>query len=224
MFQINYKVIAGAVIVIAGCTAARLSAQSSATPDLTGTWVFNAELSDRPGQGGQSGRPDGGGGGHRGGGGGMGRPGGGMGGQGGGMGGHGGGYGGRGGGGGMANPEEMERMRATMEAVLHAPARLIIVKGEQGLIFTDDEGVSTRLALDGSKETGAINGVPFETTTKWEEGKLRVEKKFRSGPKVIELYSVSSDPRLLTVSLKTEGGRGGGRTMKRVYDGHEPGE
>ena len=52
----------------------------------------------------------------------------------------------------MPNPEEMERMRATMEAVLHTPARLIIVKGEQGLILTDDEGVSTRLALDGSKE------------------------------------------------------------------------
>jgi len=214
MFQINHRVIAGAAIVIAGWTAAKLSAQSPATPDLTGTWAFNAELSDRPGQGAQSGRPDGGGG-HRGTGGGMGRPGGGMG---------GGGMGGRGGGGGgMPNPEDMERMRATMEAVLHTPARLIIVKGEQGLIVTDDEGVSTRLPLNGSKETGAINGAPFETTTKWEEGKLRVEKKFRSGPKVIELYSVSSDPRLLTVSLKTEGGRGGGRTIKRVYDQHEPG-
>jgi hypothetical protein len=139
------------------------------------------------------------------------------------MGGQGGGYGGPGGGGGgMPNPEEMERMRAAMDAVRHVPARLIIVKGEQGLIVTDDEGVSTRLALDGSKETGAINGVPFETTTKWEEGKLRVEKKFKNGLKVVELYSVSSDPRLLTVSLKTEGGRGGGRTIKRVYDQHEP--
>jgi hypothetical protein len=39
---------------------------------------------------------------------------------------------------------------------------------------------------------------------------------------VIELYGVSSDPRLLTVSAKTEGGRGGGRTIKRFYDQHEP--
>jgi hypothetical protein len=126
-------------------------------------------------------------------------------------------------GGDMPNPEEMERMRAAMDAVQRAPTRLIIVKGETGLIVTDDEGVSTRLALDGSRETGAINGVPFETMTKWEEGKLRVEKKFKGGLKLIELYSVSSDPRMLTVSLKTEGGRGGGRTMKRVYDQHEPG-
>ena len=100
MFRNNCRVIAVAAIVIAGWTAARLSAQSPGTPDLTGTWVFNADLSDRPGQGAQSGRPDGGGGGRRGPGGGMGRPGGGMGGQ-------GGGYGGRagGGGGGMPNPK-----------------------------------------------------------------------------------------------------------------------
>ena len=143
-----------------------------------------------------------------------------MGGYGGGMGGRGGGMGGRGGD--RPNPEEMERMRAAMDAVRRAPTRLIIVKGETGLIVTDDEGVSTRLALDGSRETGAINGVPFETMTKWEEGKLRVEKKFKGGLKLIELYSLSSDPRMLTVSLKTEGGRGGGRTMKRVYDQHEP--
>ena len=41
---------------------------------------------------------------------------------------------------------------------------------------------------------------------------------------MIELYSVSSDPRLLTVALKTEEGRGGGRRINRVYEGHEPGE
>jgi hypothetical protein len=201
-----------ATVAMAAWAAPRVSAQSNGTPDLTGTWVLNQDLSDRPGQGGQGSGRDGGGG-HRGPGGGMGRPGGGMGGR-------GGGFGGRGGE--MSNPEEMERMRAAMNAVLHAPARLIIVKGDPGLIVTDDEGVSTRLALDGSKETGAINGVPFETATKWEEGKLRVEKKFKGGLKLIELYSVSSDPRMLTVSLKTEGGRGGGRTIKRVYDQHEP--
>ena len=216
MFRTSCKsIVALAILAMAVWTAPRVRAQSSVTPDLTGTWVLNTDLSDRPGQGGQGDGTDGGG--HRGpGGGGMGRPGGGMGGR-------GGGYGGRGGSGGdMPNPEEMERRRAAMDAVLHAPARLIIVKGDPGLIVTDDQGVSTRLALNGSKETGAINGVPFESATKWEEGKLRVEKKFKGGLKLIELYSVSSDPRMLTVSLKTEGGRGGGRTIKRVYDEREP--
>jgi hypothetical protein len=220
MFRNNCRpIVVLAIVAVAAWIAPRVSAQSNVTPDLTGTWVLNTDLSDRPGQGAQGTE---GGGGRRGpGGGGMGRPGGGMGGYGGGMGGRGGGMGGRGGD--MPNPEEMERMRAAMDAVRRAPTRLIIVKGETGLIVTDDEGVSTRLALDGSRETGAINGVPFETMTKWEEGKLRVEKKFKGGLKLIELYSVSSDPRMLTVSLKTEGGRGGGRTMKRVYDQHEPG-
>jgi hypothetical protein len=118
----------------------------------------------------------------------------------------------------MPNPEEMERMRAAMDAARHASERLIIVKADPGLVITDEDGVSTRLALDGSKETGAVNGVPFESTTKWDSGKLRVERKFKSGLKVIQLYSVSVDPRLLTVDTKIEGGRGGGRSINRVYE------
>ena len=110
-----------------------------------------------------------------------------MGGMGGGMGGRGGGYGG----GGMPDREEMERMRAAMEAVVRAPERLIIAKADPGLIVTDEEGVSTRLALDGSKETGAVNGVTFESATKWEDGKLRVERKFKGGLKLVETYGIS---------------------------------
>ena len=199
----------------------RAAAAAQNNPDLTGTWVLNRDLSDKPGQGGDR-DGGGGGGGRRGpGGGGMARPGGGMGGMGGGMGG--GRGGGMGGGGGMPDREEMARMRATMEAVVRAPERLIIVTADPGLIVTDEEGVSTRLALDGSKETGAVNGVPFESTTKWEAGKLRVERKFKSGLKLVETYSVSTDPRLLTVSAKIEGGRmgGAGRATNRVYEPRE---
>ena len=186
--------------------------QTKVTPDLTGTWVLNRDLTDRPGQGGGDG--SGGGSSRRGPGGGMGRPGG-MGGMGG-MGGRGGGFGG----GGMPDREEMERMRATMEAVMRSPERLIIVKADPGLIVTDEEGVSTRLALDGSKETGAVNGVTFESITKWEDGKLRVERKFKSGLKLVETYALSMDPHLLTVSARVEGGRMGGasRTTNRVYE------
>ena len=186
---------------------------AQATPDLTGTWVVNPELSDRPGQsgGGDSGDTAGR---RRPGGGGMGRPGGmsGMGRR--------GGFGD----GGMPNPEDMERMRAAMDAATRVPTRLIIVKSETGLIVTDEEGVSTRLPLDGRKDTGAVNGVPFETATRWDAGKLRVERKFKGGVKVVELYSLTADPRLLTVSSTVEGGRmrDGGRTTTRVYDAREP--
>ena len=198
--------------VVAWTAAAAIAAQAGGAPDLTGTWVLNTDLSDRPGQGaGGSDRDGGGRRGPGGGGGGMGRPGRGLGGR-------GGGFGGRGGD--RPDREDMERMRAAMDAAMRAAKRLIIVKGEPGLIVTDDEGVSTRLALDGRKETGAINGAPFESTTKWDAGKLRVEKKFKGGLKVVEIYSVSVEPRLLTVSSSLDGGgrRAGGRTVTRVYD------
>jgi hypothetical protein len=208
-------VLAGLTVASVAVARAAAVPQATATPDLTGTWVLSRDLSDKPGQGGD--RDGGGGGGRRPGGGGMGRPGGGMGGMGGGRG------GGLGGGGGMPDREEMERMRAAMQAVVRAPERLIIVKADPGLVVTDEEGVSTRLALDGSKETGAVNGVTFESATKWEDGKLRVERKFKGGLKLVETYSVSVDPRLLTVAARIEGGRmgGAGRTTNRVYEPRE---
>ena len=137
----------------------------------------------------------------------------------GGMGGRGGGFGGRGGGE-MPDREQMERARAAMDAVMRVPPRLIIVTAETGYVLTDDEGVSTRIPAEGKKDTGAVNGAPFETTTKWQDGKLRVERKFKGGLKVTDYYAVSGEPRLLTVSSTIEGGRmpGGKRTVNRVYD------
>lgn len=165
--------------------------------DLTGTWVLNRDLSDKPGQFGavSSGSGSRSGGGRAGGMGGRGR---------------------------MMNPDDRERTRSAIDAVLHTSTRLIIVNADPGLVITDEDGVSTRLALDGSKETGAINGVPFETTTKWEGDALRVNRKFKGGLTVQESYSVSADPRLLTVVVKIEGGRGGGQPMTRVYDFQHP--
>lgn len=207
-----------AAIVIALVSTAHAASQSTrerVVPDLTGAWVLNSDLSDKPGQRGpddngargRSGRPGG-----RGGGGG---------GFGGGMGGGGrGGSGDPGGGGRMGSPEDMERMRAVMEVALRAPARLTIVTADERLVVTDDEGASFRIPLDGSKDTGAANGVAFETTAKWENTTLRVERKFKGGLKLVQNYALSADPRLLTVSSKIEGGQmpGGGRTVKRVYD------
>jgi len=94
------------------------------------------------------------------------------------------------------------------------------VKGETGLVLTDDEGVSVRIPAEGKKDTGAANGVPFETTKKWEDGTLRVERKFNGGVKVVDHFSVAGDPPLLTVTSKIEGGRGpgGGRVVNRVYE------
>jgi hypothetical protein len=202
-------------IAVAAVSTVRIIGQSGpdkAMPDLTGAWVLNNELSDKPVQ--MRGPDDVGGEGGRG------RPPGGLGG-GGGMGGRGrGGFGNPGGAGGMPSPEEMERMRAVMEVAMRVPAKLTIVKSDERLVVTDDEGVSVRVPLDGKKDTGAANGVPFETRAKWEGSKLRVERRFKGGLKIVEYYSVLIDPRILTVTSTLEGGQmpGGARTVKRVYD------
>ena len=70
-------VLAGLTVACLAVDGAAAAPQATPTPDLTGTWVFSRDLSDRPGQGAD--RDGGGGGGRRPGGGGMGRPGGGMG-------------------------------------------------------------------------------------------------------------------------------------------------
>jgi hypothetical protein len=197
-------------VLVAGTSSA--AGQVEARPDLTGTGVLNRELSGpagNTGSPGEEGRPS-----PRGGG--RGRPG--MGGPGG-MGGRSGGFGGPGGGE-MPDREEMERARAAMDAVMRMSPRLIIVTAEKGYLLTDDEGVSMRIPVEGTKDTGAVNGAPFETTTKWQGGKLRVERKFKSGLKVTDYYAVAGEPRVLTVSQTIEGGRmpGGTRPLNRVYN------
>lgn len=211
-------VLAMAIVLVSWAAPTHASPQTQPTADLTGTWVLNTELSDKPaaspshngtaGEHGGRGRS----GGHAGG----------MGGFGGGMGGRGGSTGGPGEGG-TPNHEDMERQRAVMDAALHVPSRLILVKSNTGFVVTDEEGVSVRIPLDGTKDTGANNGVPFETTAKWEEGKLRVERKFKGGLKLAEQYALSADGHQLTVTSKVEGGRmpEGSRTKQRTYDRRE---
>lgn len=137
----------------------------------------------------------------------------------GGMGGRGGGPGGPGGGE-MPDREEMERTRAAMDAVMRVPLRLIIVTTETGYLLTDEDGVSMRVPVEGKKDTGAVNGAPFETTTKWQDAKLRIERKFKGGLKVTDYYATSGEPRVLTVTSTIEGTRmpGGKRTVNRVYN------
>jgi hypothetical protein len=101
------------------------------------------------------------------------------------------------------------------------PTRVIIVKAEMGYRVTDDDGVSMRIPEEGKKDIGAINGTLFDTTAKWQDGTLRVERKFKVGLKVTDEYAVAGDPRVLTVTSTIEGLRGRGGpppTVKRVYN------
>jgi hypothetical protein len=136
------------------------------------------------------------------------------------MGGRGGAFGSRGGpDAGSPKPNDVERQRAATGAAARVAASLVILKSDAGLIVIDDDGVSTRIPLDGRKETGAANGVPFETIAHWEGARLRVQREFRGGLKVVDYYSLTSDPRLLLISSKLEGGGlpRAGRVVNRVY-------
>ena len=193
------------------------TAQSASRPDLTGTWILKSgpqrhgEASsgapvDSEGEGGRR-RPPGGGG--------MGPPGGGMGGRGGGVGGRGGDRSE------MPNREEMERMRAAMDAALHTPTRLIIRTVRHGP-HRDGRGRPEHVEFrsTGRRETGAANGVPFETTAKWErDGRLRVERKIRrraQGYRALCTIVGSSAPPYHVEDQGGPGAPGGGTTVTRV--------
>src|SRR5262245_27914041 len=140
--RIRWAAYAAAVGCVLVAATPPISGQSDRKPDITGTWVLNRELSDRPES---SGARDGGAGGEgrrspRGGG--MGRPG--MGGR-----------GGRGrmgrGGDGMPNQDDMQQRRAAMDGVLRQAPRMVIVAAESGYLLTYDDGVSVRIPAEGKK-------------------------------------------------------------------------
>jgi hypothetical protein len=207
--------VAATLVSIGGADTVAL--QNRERLDLSGTWTLDRDLSDK----GSSSAPDPGGseGGAR-------RPpGDGTGASGGGMGRHGGGFGGRGDQHAAGpRPSEVERRQAAIEAARRVATTLVIIKSDAGLLVTDDEGVSIRIPLDGRKETGAANGVPFETIAKWEEARLRVQREFKGGLKVVDYYSLSSNPHLLLIASKLEGGGVPRllRAVSRVYNQNVP--
>lgn len=186
---------------------------------MEGVWYLNRELSDmrapvddstpdgrgRPGRGGMGG--------------GMGGRGGGRGGGGFGRGGFGGGMGPAGGGG--RNPEEMRRRLEAMRALLEPAERLTVVRTESMVIITSDQGITTRLAPDGSRVKDDSTGI--ERRTRWNNDKLVTEISGAGPGKVTETYGIDAESGRLVVELRMEGGRdgrggSGPRTIRHVYE------
>jgi len=207
-------VIAGTALAVA--LAGALLAEekpAGASPDLGGRWKFNPELSDdakakmreaREGQGGGRGPGAGGMGGGRGGG---------MGGRGGGMGG--GRAGGTGGGRGPGNPGGGDATES-MRAVFEAPVEMSITPTEAEIVILEKDGRLRMLHADGKKYK--IEGGNAETKTRWEAGKLVVETSNPMGGRVDETFEVAPDRSKLTVTVRVEGSRMSGLTLKRIYD------
>jgi hypothetical protein len=186
----------------------------AARQQLVGEWTLNAQLSEDPREkmrlaNPQGGRPDGGG--PPGGGG----SGGGWGGGGGGHGHGGGGYGGHGGGGHGGSPggppgggEEPAR------PMLFTASRITVTNLTPTVTILDPEGEVRQLHAD-DKASREENG--NEVKAKWDGGLLVVETKTPRGS-VKETWTVSAEPRRLTVRLDIKRSFGGEVTVKRVFD------
>jgi hypothetical protein len=198
---------------------------------LVGSWIANEDLSDelRPQPGGRDG--DGG----RRGPGGFGEPGwgpgGGFGGRvgRGGFGGRGGGFGGGGFGGVGGDPQQMARMRATMQEAMRdlmtAPRRMTITADEREIVLTYDDRRVVRLIPDGREHSG-LAGTSARVTrrTRWRGARLEAEIELQSRVelRVRQTYEVRTSEfgdRQLIVTTRVEGGRRDrDRELRRVYD------
>ena len=198
----------------AGSTGSTGSAGSETSPDLSGTWEMDKELSEDPMEKMREQRDRGmrsGGGGRSGG---MGRGGSGMGGS---MGGgrRGGMGGGAGGGRGSAgSPEERrERMRALSESA----NRLEISQSPDSLriVFADDR--ERAFTTDNKKNVIETPMGEAEIKAKWRDGSLVVKTK-TDRRTTTETYFLTEGGSLLTVVVEVEGqGPMGSLSFKRIY-------
>ena len=212
------------LVVTASVVPRRALAQHAA--DISGTWIYNARLSDNPrdrlqaadsgvregaeGRGGRRGGFGGGRGGFGGFGGGR-RGGGGEGGMGG------------GGGGGERRPgmsdEERARMRQTMHLAFDAPRTLTIAATDTTVALTTDSVAALVLYADGRKLKQKVDsGGDLEIKGHWQGNDFVVERKVSGGGKVTEDYLRSQDGKQLFVIVSFDGGRGRSIDFRRVYD------
>jgi hypothetical protein len=125
-------------------------------------------------------------------------------------------------GGSRRSPEELAKAREGLRLAALIPEHLKIVKDGKTFVVTDAAGVAQRLTPDGKSAKSEIGALTIDTKTKWEGTSLVVERKFEGGVKTNERYSLTAEPRRLTIVIKVEDTSALGdrpRTLQRVYDG-----
>jgi len=188
-------------------------APEAPTPVLAGRWKLNPELSEdaraKMREARESAHGDGAGAGNGGG-------------SGSGGGGRGWGRGGRGGGG-MGGGRGSGRSGATgadpqgaMREAFEAPAEFTITPTASEVVILEKDGRLRTLHADGKKYKA--EGGAAEVETRWDGGQLVVDTKSDRGARITETFDAAPDRTRLTVTLKIEGSRGPGVTVKRVYD------
>jgi hypothetical protein len=123
-------------------------------------------------------------------------------------------------GGGRRNPEETAKAREGVRLASLVPAKLTVVRDGASLVVTDGAGMSSRLTPNRT-EKSELGALTVEAKAHWDGTTLVVERKFEGGVKTTDRYSVSADPRRLSIVSKIENKSVPGeraRTVHRVYN------
>jgi hypothetical protein len=117
----------------------------------------------------------------------------------------------------MPNPEETERLREALRAIMQPGDHLTITQTESMVVMTDQDGHTTRLAPDGKKVKD--ENTHIERKTHWDGARLVSEISGARPGKITQTFSVDPETHRLRIDVQAEGG---GNTTQRsvthIYD------
>jgi len=110
--------------------------------------------------------------------------------------------------------------RADFGRIMRPAALITIEQNDTVLTIRDDQGVPQVLYLDGRKFEEPVGGAePKQTTAKWKDGKLTVERKLGGIGSIREVLTLDPEKRRLVIEAKlTSPDIGKTVEIKRVYD------
>lgn len=115
-----------------------------------------------------------------------------------------------------SSPESSEQVMTFLRPVL----QLLIRQDEHSVSMSDATGQMQTVRTDGQKvKEYSLSGEEIETSARWKDGKLIIERKFGSAGNVRESYSIDPLTHLLLAEVRVSGGGlAKAIEMRRVYD------
>jgi hypothetical protein len=113
-----------------------------------------------------------------------------------------------------------EDLHESMRAVLEPADEITLTQSAPEIVADELFGRRRTLHPDGRKYK-TENGTA-EIKAEWEQGRLLIETKGRSGRKLVESWTLSTSGERLIVEVKIDGGRAPALFLKRVYERTRP--
>jgi hypothetical protein len=124
---------------------------------------------------------------------------------------------------GRESPDDVNRMRQLTAEVRAPSTRLTISETATAVTITNDRGEARTFHPGAREDVLQLDQVPVVAIAKWEAGRLVILYKVEEGRELRYTFSVTGDPEQLVVDVKFLE-RGGGDSVKRVYEPASPGE